>query len=933
MKPLLSFHTPSTITTALLPLSPLFLFPPSFPLLSFKSTPLRTHFPLKSLSNDKSFFFSDDTPPLLSQNQQQQRPRTLYPGGYKRPEIKVPNVVLQLEPGEVLAGGNVLDLINEAVAKFVGIVVLNGGDASGKSVYEAACLLKSLVKDRAYFLISERVDIAAAVNASGVVLSDQGLPAIVARNTMLDSRSESVVLPLVGRNVQSTDAALNASSSEGADFLICALGEGADADLVDNSLFADVKIPIFLTNASRGEATSSTMEMSKFLKSGASGLVVSLEELRLFTNDVLSQLFNPIYAINKKPQDELESFSKLKLLDASNSFHGKERVAGFVKLEDREKELIESERSVLLEAINVIQKAAPLMEEVSLLIDAVSQLDEPFFLVIVGEFNSGKSSVINALLGKRYLKEGVVPTTNEITFLRYSDLDSEEQQRCERHPDGQYICYLPSPILKEMIIVDTPGTNVILQRQQRLTEEFVPRADLVIFVISADRPLTESEVDFLRYTQQWKKRFVFVLNKSDLYQNAFELEEAISFIKDNTRKLLNVENVIVYPVSARSTLETKLSASSAVGKDYGELSVMGSHWSNSFDELEKFLYSFLDASTSAGMDRIKLKLETPIAITERLLFACETRLRQDCQYAKQDLTLANEMIDSVKEYTKKMEIESINWRKQTLSLIDATKSRIVELVATTLQLSNFDLVGSYIFRGEKSATMPATSQIQYDIVGPALLDARKLLGEYMMWLQSNNAREGRRYKESFENRWPSLVFPKTQLQLETYDLVTKVDEVSLKVVENFSASATSKLFEQEIREVFLGTFGGLGAAGLSASLLTSVLPTTLEDLLALGLCSAGGYIAIANFPSRRRGMIEKVNRVADGLSREIEVAMQKDLSVTVGYLENFVKQIGRPYQDAAQHRLDKLLQIQDELSNVQKKLQTLRVEIQNIHVS
>lgn len=45
-----------------------------------------------------------------------------------------------------------------------------------------------------------------------------------------------------------------------------------------------------------------------------------------------------------------------------------------------------------------------------------------------------------------------------------------------------------------MIIVDTPGTNVILKRQQRLTEEFVPRADLLLFVISADRPLTESEV-------------------------------------------------------------------------------------------------------------------------------------------------------------------------------------------------------------------------------------------------------------------------------------------------------------------------------------------------------------------------------------------------------------------------------------------------------
>lgn len=159
------------------------------------------------------------------------------------------------------------------------------------------------------------------------------------------------------------------------------------------------------------------------------------------------------------------------------------------------------------------------MEEVSLLVDAASRIDEPFLMVIVGEFNSGKSTVINALLGKRCLKEGVVPTTNEITFLCYSDLESEEQQRCQRHPDGQYICYLPAPILKDINIVDTPGTNVILQRQQRLTEEFVPRADLLVFVLSADRPLTESEVAFLRYTQQWKKKFVFILNKSDIYRD------------------------------------------------------------------------------------------------------------------------------------------------------------------------------------------------------------------------------------------------------------------------------------------------------------------------------------------------------------------------------------------------------------------------------
>lgn len=550
-----------------------------------------------------------------------------------------------------------------------------------------------------------------------------------------------------------------------------------------------------------------------------------------------------------------------------------------------------------------------------------------------GEFNSGKSTVINALLGRRYLKEGVVPTTNEITFLRYSELDSDGQQRCERHPDGQYICYLPAPILKEMNIVDTPGTNVILQRQQRLTEEFVPRADLLLFVISADRPLTESEVAFLRYTQQWRKKIVFVLNKADLYQNASELEEAVSFIKKNVQKLLNVKHVILYPVSARLALEAKLSAS-GIGKDYEPSVADSSHWrATSFSEFENFLYSFLDGSTSTGMERMKLKLETPIGIAERLFSSCETLVRQDYQYAKQDLASINEMVSSVKEYAVKMESENISWRRQTLSLIDTTKARIVKLIDSTLQLSNLDLVGSYVLKGAKSATLPATSSVQNDIIGPAHADARKLLGEYVTWLQSNNAHEGRLYKESFERKWPLFVYPHNQVGLETYELLRKGDELSLKALENFSAGAASRLFDQEIREVFLGVFGGLGAAGFSASLLTSVLPTTLEDLLALGLCSAGGWLAISNFPARRKGMIEKVTRAADAFARELEEAMQKDLLETVENLENFVKLIAKPYQDEAQNRLGKLLEIQDELSNVEKKVRTLQIQIQNLHVS
>ena len=75
--------------------------------------------------------------------------------------------------------------------------------------------------------------------------------------------------------------------------------------------------------------------------------------------------------------------------------------------------------------------------------------------------------MINAMLGQKALKEGILPTTNEITVLKFGD-----EPRTEQSKDGFYTQLIPADLLREVNIVDTPGTNVILERQQRLTEEF-----------------------------------------------------------------------------------------------------------------------------------------------------------------------------------------------------------------------------------------------------------------------------------------------------------------------------------------------------------------------------------------------------------------------------------------------------------------------------
>lgn len=149
-----------------------------------------------------------------------------------------------------------------------------------------------------------------------------------------------------------------------------------------------------------------------------------------------------------------------------------------------------------------------------------------------------------------------------------------------------------------------------------------------------------------------------------------QLEEAIAFVKENARKLLNVETVALYPVSARSALEAKLSDSFDVLGNYSEHLGTNSDWKiSSFYELEKYLYGFLDGSTATGVERMKLKLGTPLGIAEKLLYSCQKIVRAECQEAKKDLSSVDELLSSVEECSRKMKSESISWERQVMSQV------------------------------------------------------------------------------------------------------------------------------------------------------------------------------------------------------------------------------------------------------------------------
>src|SRR3981189_2716185 len=144
----------------------------------------------------------------------------------------------------------------------------------------------------------------------------------------------------------------------------------------------------------------------------------------------------------------------------------------------------------------------------ALLID----IREPLLFVVVGEVKAGKSSLLNALFGQEFAKVDVLPATDRVYIFRHGAGENSVEvspQLTER--------YLPIPFLEDFNVVDTPGTNTMVPEHQTITEGFVPRADVVLFVFSVTNPWSQSSWQLLDLVQKkWLKNVVFVLQQADL---------------------------------------------------------------------------------------------------------------------------------------------------------------------------------------------------------------------------------------------------------------------------------------------------------------------------------------------------------------------------------------------------------------------------------
>lgn len=212
-------------------------------------------------------------------------------------------------------------------------------------------------------------------------------------------------------------------------------------------------------------------------------------------------------------------------------------------LSAEQKKLFESLRD-LLQSCLALTEGCKDADGTRLVNERIATMESASLFVIVGEVKAGKSSFINALLGEKACAVAPDPCTAVIQELVYG-----AERSTTRLGDQWERVTLPLPVLQELSIVDTPGTNSIIRDHQTITMNFIPRCDLVVFVFPAKNPYTATAWDLLSHVREgWHRKVVFVLQQADIATKD-ELAASTESVRKYAREK-GLQEATIFQVSA-----------------------------------------------------------------------------------------------------------------------------------------------------------------------------------------------------------------------------------------------------------------------------------------------------------------------------------------------------------------------------------------------
>jgi small GTP-binding protein len=503
--------------------------------------------------------------------------------------------------------------------------------------------------------------------------------------------------------------------------------------------------------------------------------------------------------------------------------------------------------------------------------ELLSGLDELFTIVIVGEFNAGKSSLINALFGLRLRTEGPIPVDDRISILRYRETASQKQLS-----DFVVEQSYPVEFLRNITLVDTPGTNSIVQRHQEITEDFIPRADLVLFVTSIDRPLSESERRFLEYIRNWGKKVVLVINKTDT-KSADEIAQVVDYVKTNTRAIFGFDPVI-FPVAAKLALETKLGGHSA------------DDWTRSnFESLENYIFRVLSEK-----ERIRMKLQAPLdtilSLAEKQFTMIESRRqllavdRQRIDAITGQLTHVNdELIANFRQFTVRIDNLMMELERRGVDFIDRYV-RISHLMLMRDPLRFREEFDRQVFMGWHGS-IDATVQESVDWLVKENMKLWSGTVEAFHRQVTADTRDpiligkvGREFAYNREEVY-SRIRTETEKRLNTYDLAVE----------------SRRIIDGAMRGVFHSVGLGVGALGLGYLFTTAVSSMAL-DVTGLTAATMLLVASLLILPYKRGKAKTEFRRRIEELRSQIRDALTRESSVEIDRMIRGIRGAFEPYE-------------------------------------
>ena len=566
-------------------------------------------------------------------------------------------------------------------------------------------------------------------------------------------------------------------------------------------------------------------------------------------------------------------------------------------------ELLKEERRVLARLRLALAKFDAAPEHQHALEKSIEQLDEFFLLVIVGEFNAGKSAFINALLGSRVVEEGVTPTTAQINILEYGE-------HAERHVREPHVHVISAPVdlLREIHIVDTPGTNAIIREHEKITADFVPRSDLVLFVTSADRPFTETERAFLEQVRGWGKKIVIVINKVDILESEREVEAVRSFVADNARSLLGF-NPEVFPVSSRLALRAKSGEPSA--------------WDASrFEALERYVATTLDAP-----GRVHLKLLNPLGVGSSLAERHATFVRDRIALLKDDFTTLDEVDRQLTAYQSDL-MRDFDFRMSDIDrILLEMESRGQDYFDETMRIGRvMDLLNrSRVQQGfEQQVVADAPQQIE------------RKVGELVDWLVAADlkqwqavtghlAERRRQYRGRIVGEDDS---GGARFHYDRTRLIEAVGREAQKVVDSYDRRREAQELADGARNA-VATAAAVGAGALGLGTIVTVAATTAAaDVTGIILASVLAAIGFFILPARRQKAKEEMRKKIAAVRARLSHALREQLRKEIERSVDRIRESIAPYSRFIRAEGDKLQGVDQELREISASLAGLRSRIE-----